>query len=293
MDNIMKLLKTKAAKIAVAACAAMATIVVLLTAVFFLRTGAGEIPSAEVTTAISAQEQPVRLGQPELESILSAEPTATELVQTTHAESTAAISTAMSATHVPSAAQQSTTTKTIASIITQTTTTPHIQTTATTKSLASAAATQSFAATTTAPVPISQTCTISISCKTLLPRLDQLKQGTAEMVPSDGVVLSTRTAVFLPGESVFDVLKRTTYGAKVHIDFSEVPAYGGAYIKGIGNIYELDCGQLSGWMYKVNGAFPNYGCSSYQLRQGDVVEFLYTCDLGRDIGGGGVTGQKG
>ena len=38
-------------------------------------------------------------------------------------------------------------------------------------------------------------------------------------------------------------------------------------------------------MYKVNDWFPNYGCSRYALQEGDKVEWLYTCDLGDDIGG--------
>ena len=36
----------------------------------------------------------------------------------------------------------------------------------------------------------------------------------------------------------------------------------------------------------VNGWFPNYGCSRYQVQSGDVIEWLYTCDLGADVGGG-------
>ena len=63
------------------------------------------------------------------------------------------------------------------------------------------------------------------------------------------------------------------------------------YIEGIHNLYEFDCGDLSGWMYKVNGWFPNYGCSRYQLKQGDVIEWVYTCDLGKDVGGGNAVGQ--
>ena len=38
--------------------------------------------------------------------------------------------------------------------------------------------------------------------------------------------------------------------------------------------------------YSVNGWFPNYGCSLYQLKDGDVVEWRYTCDLGEDLGSG-------
>ena len=60
--------------------------------------------------------------------------------------------------------------------------------------------------------------------------------------------------------------------------------YSSVYVEGISNIYEFDCGELSGWMYKVNGWFPNYGCSRYQLKPGDRVEWVYTCDLGDDVG---------
>jgi hypothetical protein len=37
-------------------------------------------------------------------------------------------------------------------------------------------------------------------------------------------------------------------------------------------------------MYKVNDWYPNYGCSRYPLKDGDVIEWNYTCNLGRDLG---------
>ena len=50
-------------------------------------------------------------------------------------------------------------------------------------------------------------------------------------------------------------------------------------------------GNESGWMYKVNGWFPNYGCSRYALQQGDEICWMYTCvGLGEDIGGGYAAG---
>ena len=52
----------------------------------------------------------------------------------------------------------------------------------------------------------------------------------------------------------------------------------------------MDCGGSSGWMYSVNGWFPNYGCSQYVLQPGDVLCLLYTCDLGKDIGGSNAIG---
>ncbi len=61
--------------------------------------------------------------------------------------------------------------------------------------------------------------------------------------------------------------------------------YNSVYVEGIHNLYEFDTGELSGWMYNVNGWYPNYGASRYQLKDGDVVNWRYTCDLGRDVGG--------
>ena len=60
--------------------------------------------------------------------------------------------------------------------------------------------------------------------------------------------------------------------------------YSGGYIEGINYLYEYDAGSLSGWMYKVNGLFPNYGCSKYEVKPGDAIVWMYTCDLGRDVG---------
>ena len=93
---------------------------------------------------------------------------------------------------------------------------------------------------------------------------------------------------FYEGENVFQLLRREAKANKIHMEFEETPIYNSAYIEGIHNLYEFDCGELSGWMYRVNGWYPNSGCSRYQLKEGDQVEWIYTCDLGRDIGGRNV-----
>ena len=38
-------------------------------------------------------------------------------------------------------------------------------------------------------------------------------------------------------------------------------------------------------IYKVNGWFPNIDYSRYQLQEGGITEWVYTCDLDKDIGG--------
>ena len=134
------------------------------------------------------------------------------------------------------------------------------------------------------------TVTLSVSCDMLLDNMDRLDKEKHELVPEDGVIFAAAEVTAYEGESVFNVLQREMKRAKIHMEFVNTPIYNSAYIEGINNIYEFDGGELSGWMYKVNDWFPNYGCSRYQLKSGDIIEWIYTCDLGRDVGGFYATG---
>ena len=139
-------------------------------------------------------------------------------------------------------------------------------------------------------------CTISIDCSTILNNKDNLKNGKDLFVPADGKILKTVTVEFEQGETVFDILKRVCannhcsgncqfcQSSGIQLEYSYSGSYGNYYIEGIHQIYEKDCGSKSGWMFKVNGVFPNVGCSSYAVKNGDKIEWLYTCDLGEDIG---------
>lgn len=128
------------------------------------------------------------------------------------------------------------------------------------------------------------TCTLSISCANLVDS-DVLAEAKRPLVPDSGWLLEPVECSFGEGESVFDVFNRVVRENKIHMEFVETPAYNSVYIEGIGNLYEFDGGPQSGWMYCVNGEFPNYGCSTVKLQDGDVVEWVYTLDLGNDVGG--------
>lgn len=129
------------------------------------------------------------------------------------------------------------------------------------------------------------TCTLSVRCDSILQNMAWLDAEKAELVPKDGVIFAEQTVTFYEGESVFNLLLREMKKNKIHMEYQNTPVYNSAYIEGIHNLYEYDCGELSGWMYKVNGWFPNYGCSRYILQPGDRVEWVYTCDMGMDVGG--------
>ena len=134
-------------------------------------------------------------------------------------------------------------------------------------------------------------CTISIECGTILDHMDWLDPEKAELVPADGGMCAPVTVTFYEGESVFNVLQRSCRQNGIHMEFENTPMYNSAYIEAIQNLYEFDCGELSGWMYSVNGWFPNYGCSRYAVQPGDVIRWVFTCDLGYDVGGGYASGN--
>lgn len=133
-------------------------------------------------------------------------------------------------------------------------------------------------------------CTFSISCATILNNMEYLNPEKEQCVPADGWILYPQTVAFSAGQNVYDVLSQICMENGIHMEASFTPMYNSVYVEGINNLYEFDCGQMSGWMYKVNEWFPNYGASRYVLQDGDVCCWVYTCDLGTDVGGGYAMG---
>lgn len=130
-----------------------------------------------------------------------------------------------------------------------------------------------------------KTCTITIVCPTIFDNLNSLNAEKAPFVPKDGTILPSTKVTFTEGETVFDVLRRVCDAAQLQIEYSYTPLYESYYVEGINHLYEFDCGPESGWMYKVNEWFPNYGCSAYTLKDGDDIVWCYTCTgLGADVG---------
>lgn len=129
------------------------------------------------------------------------------------------------------------------------------------------------------------TCTITIVCGTIFDNLDSLEAEKAPYVPKDAVILPETTVSFAEGDTVFEVLQKVCAAAEIQLEYSWTPLYDSYYIEGINHLYEFDCGFESGWMYKVNDWFPNYGCSAYKLSGGEKIVWCYTCvGLGADVG---------
>ncbi|MBR5683584.1 MAG: DUF4430 domain-containing protein [Ruminococcus sp.] len=121
------------------------------------------------------------------------------------------------------------------------------------------------------------TVTMEIRCDTIA--------GRAEHIPADGVILPPTAFDIEAGDTVFDILTEAaqTCGIQVENKGSAGGAHGMVYISGINYIYEYDFGDLSGWVYHVNGIAPSRSCGEYELSDGDRVEWLYTCEIGHDL----------
>lgn len=122
-------------------------------------------------------------------------------------------------------------------------------------------------------------CSLIVRCDDVLKNIDKLKEEKRSIVPENGIIYENANISFSEGESAFDVLNRELIKNRIHFEFVNTPMYNSAYIEGIGNLYEFDCGSLSGWQYRVNEIKPNFGCSSYTLRTGDKIEFYYSCNF--------------
>ena len=56
------------------------------------------------------------------------------------------------------------------------------------------------------------------------------------------------------------------------------------YVESIDGIGEFTNGNLSGWMYTLNGTHPNLGVNQQKVKNGDVIVFHYTDDYTREEG---------
>ena len=93
----------------------------------------------------------------------------------------------------------------------------------------------------------------------------------ANILPKTAIVLSE-------GETVYDILQKIIKEKSIQAEFAGSKR--NVYIKGIDNLYEFDKGAQSGWIYSVNGDFPQKSCGAYALKKDDIVEFIYTVKQG-------------
>lgn len=124
---------------------------------------------------------------------------------------------------------------------------------------------------------------ISISCHTVNDNYNLLDDGlkNTKYIPEDGIILNKTAVTVKENDTVLDLTKQVASDKGIQLEYSQ--SLNDSYVQGINYLYEFSCGDLSGWMYSVNGNFANVGCNDYKLKDSDYVQWQYTCDLGNDL----------
>ena len=207
------------------------------------------------TTKLASTTNPVSTTKP----ISTTKPTSTTRpVSTTKAVSTTKPVTTKTetTTKTPSTTKLETTTKSETTTEPQTTAKPPVTTAAVTSPQTTAAG---------------GTVKLYIGCINAVN--DGIRNRDYEYIPADGIILNTDCNL-QQDDTVASLLKRVLKEKGIMLNYSS------HYIVGIGGLNQYACGQASGWLYSVNGVFPQYGCDEYNLKSGDKIKILYTVKSG-------------
>ena len=113
-------------------------------------------------------------------------------------------------------------------------------------------------------------CTIEIRCDNATARKDTVNPSIASRIPDDGTAVE--------GFTVYDVLAAVT---AMHDPVIPIVANSDkSYVSSINNLSEKNVGPQSGWTYRVNGVLPMMAANQYTVKDGDVIKWIYVCQLG-------------
>ncbi len=108
-----------------------------------------------------------------------------------------------------------------------------------------------------------------------------------------GTIISSKRVPFTDGDTVADVTLRLLDAQGFTYQHTGTTK-NGFYLASIGDFTlkgisydsfgEFDAGVGSGWMITLNKDFIKYGASEFEVKNGDIIKWQYTCQLGSDIG---------
>ncbi|MFJ7934146.1 DUF4430 domain-containing protein [Sporosarcina sp. NPDC096371] len=123
-----------------------------------------------------------------------------------------------------------------------------------------------------------------------LPTIESVTLSVEKRTMDQGDIIGSMDATLQRGDTAFTLLERVVREKGISIDY--IGSGATLYVQAIDGLGEFDGGPLSGWMYSVNGVYPDHSAGTYYLNDGDVLRWRYTKDLGHDIGGGYVSGEE-
>ena len=113
--------------------------------------------------------------------------------------------------------------------------------------------------------------TMTIECKVLIGE-------DSKYIPEDGYILNKGEFIIEDGDSALKILREASSKYNFQLEVKN-----GYYVLGINNLYEKEFGDLSGWMYFINGVSASVGANEYILKDGDIIEWRYTRNIGKDL----------
>ena len=100
-------------------------------------------------------------------------------------------------------------------------------------------------------------------------------------ISADGIIFPETKVDLYEDDSVYDLLLRITAKNNIHMETNGSGDM--VYVEAIANVYECAYGDLSGWVFWVNGEKPAESCGAVELEDGDVVRWSYSLDLGDEL----------
>lgn len=105
--------------------------------------------------------------------------------------------------------------------------------------------------------------------------------SSSSQQPTNGKITVNMQVIGM-GNTMMSGILTVDKGASVYTALTQLASQNGLsvsgtkiYVKGIGDLFEKQHGSLSGWMYSVNGVYPNKSCGYYYLDNNDSVVWRY------------------
>ena len=118
---------------------------------------------------------------------------------------------------------------------------------------------------------------VSISIEQIKEDVSVLNEAKQAILPQGDYILEPTNVSFEEGDSAIEVLQEVCKEQKIQLELSD------SYIQGIGNIYEFDAGDMSGWLFKVNGEMPTLGADAYLVEEDDELNWYYCVDYMKEF----------
>ena len=115
------------------------------------------------------------------------------------------------------------------------------------------------------------TITMTIECKVLIGE-------ESKYVPENGIILDKTSFEIEEGDTALKILREAASKYNLQLEVKN-----GYYVLGINNLYEKEFGDLSGWMYYINGKSASVGANEYVPKDGDLIEWRFTRNIGKDL----------